>query len=100
MSEYYPLHTFSTQKYASLIAPSTPPRRAPHAAMAMPARFAAAGKAPAQAESLPVSRRVQLGSKILGEGWGGSRRQAEQDAARSALEALGFRPARAAGSAS
>jgi ribonuclease-3 len=44
--------------------------------------------------------RVQLESKLLGEGWGGSRRQAEQDAARSALEALGLRPARAAGSAS
>ena len=44
--------------------------------------------------------RVQLGSQSLGEGWGGSRRQAEQDAARSALEALGLRPARAAESAS
>lgn len=31
---------------------------------------------------------VSLGGDPLGEGWGGSRRQAEQEAARSALEAL------------
>jgi ribonuclease-3 len=35
---------------------------------------------------------VSLGDVPLGEGWGGSRRQAEQEAARAALEAL--RPAR------
>jgi len=35
---------------------------------------------------------VSLGNAPLGDGWGGSRRQAEQEAARAALEAL--RPAR------
>ena len=32
--------------------------------------------------------RVSLGTRLLGEGWGGSRRQAEQDAARIALANL------------
>ena len=32
--------------------------------------------------------RVCLGTRTLGEGWGGSRRQAEQDAARAALNSL------------
>jgi ribonuclease-3 len=36
--------------------------------------------------------RVRLGEELLGEGWGGGRRQAEQEAARAALERL--RPAR------
>ena len=31
---------------------------------------------------------VSISGEVLGEGWGGSRRQAEQEAARSALEAL------------
>jgi dsRNA-specific ribonuclease len=35
---------------------------------------------------------VRLGEELLGEGWGGGRRQAEQEAARAALERL--RPAR------
>jgi ribonuclease III len=33
--------------------------------------------------------RVSLGERLLGEGWGGSRRLAEQEAARSALAGLG-----------
>ena len=32
--------------------------------------------------------RVSLGKRLLGEGWGGSRRQAEQEAARAALANL------------
>ena len=32
--------------------------------------------------------RVALGDRLLGEGWGGSRREAEQQAARAALDAL------------
>ena len=36
--------------------------------------------------------RIQLGHQPLGEGWGGSRRAAEQEAARQALERI--RPAR------
>jgi ribonuclease-3 len=36
--------------------------------------------------------RVELGSEALGEGWGGSRRQAEQQAARAALASLGISP--------
>jgi ribonuclease-3 len=32
--------------------------------------------------------RVALGERLLGEGWGGSRREAEQQAARQALDAL------------
>ena len=35
---------------------------------------------------------VEVGSEALGEGWGGSRRQAEQQAARAALESLGLSP--------
>jgi dsRNA-specific ribonuclease len=35
---------------------------------------------------------VELGSEDLGEGWGGSRRQAEQQAARAALASLGLNP--------
>jgi len=37
--------------------------------------------------------RVSIGSRQLGEGWGRSRRLAEQEAARTALEALQLRPA-------
>jgi ribonuclease-3 len=33
--------------------------------------------------------RVELDDQLLGEGWGGSRREAEQQAARAALQALG-----------
>jgi ribonuclease-3 len=36
--------------------------------------------------------RVEVGSEDLGEGWGGSRRQAEQQAARAALESLDISP--------
>lgn len=36
--------------------------------------------------------RVEIGDGALGEGWGGSRRQAEQQAARAALAALGLSP--------
>ena len=36
--------------------------------------------------------RVAVGGEALGEGWGGSRRQAEQQAARAALAALGLTP--------
>ncbi len=35
---------------------------------------------------------VEVGSESLGEGWGGSRREAEQQAARAALETLGLSP--------